>query len=316
MKLSFTIKSIFTSLLILGTTLCSHGQNFNASGLSGGSSNNPTSLQFGPDGRLYVAQQNGEIKAYTVERDNAPSGSGSYSVSNTETISLIKNNTPNHNDDGTSNTNNKRQVTGLLVAGTETNPVLYVTSSDWRIAVGNDSGLDTNSGVITRLRWNGSSWVKVDIVRGLPRCEENHSINGLDMFERGGETFLLVQQGGHTNKGAPGNNFSGTPEYFLSGSMLIINLSQLESMSVNTDSRNGAQFIYDLPTIDDPSRNNITNADAGFPYSASHPLYNASIDEGDPFGGNNGLNQAFPEPGGSCSGVFSWRSATLRRHHQ
>ena len=41
------------------------------SGLSGESSNNPTSLQFGPDGRLYVAQQDGTIKAYTVLRNGA-----------------------------------------------------------------------------------------------------------------------------------------------------------------------------------------------------------------------------------------------------
>src|SRR5215211_6529089 len=31
-------------------------------------STSPTSLQFGPDGRLYVAQQNGLIYAYTIER--------------------------------------------------------------------------------------------------------------------------------------------------------------------------------------------------------------------------------------------------------
>src|SRR3712207_4037147 len=47
---------------------------------------NPTSLQFGPDGRLYVAQQNGLIKAYTVERNAA----NNYSVSATETISAIQ----------------------------------------------------------------------------------------------------------------------------------------------------------------------------------------------------------------------------------
>ncbi len=29
--------------------------------------NNPTSIQFGPDGRLYVAEQNGTINAFTVE---------------------------------------------------------------------------------------------------------------------------------------------------------------------------------------------------------------------------------------------------------
>jgi hypothetical protein len=54
--------------------------------LQGETSSDPTSLQFGPDGRLYVAQQNGLIKAYTVVRE-APSDStlpGIYRVTATE----------------------------------------------------------------------------------------------------------------------------------------------------------------------------------------------------------------------------------------
>ena len=37
---------------------------FSKSSLAGETSSQPTSLQFGPDGRLYVAQQNGVIKVY------------------------------------------------------------------------------------------------------------------------------------------------------------------------------------------------------------------------------------------------------------
>ena len=83
-------------------TLAGNGSNdipvsFSQTALSGESSNNPTSLQFGPDGRLYVAQQNGQIKAYTVERN----GPADYAVTATETINVINTQTPNHNDDGT-----------------------------------------------------------------------------------------------------------------------------------------------------------------------------------------------------------------------
>jgi hypothetical protein len=56
---------------------------------------NPTSLQLGPDGRLYVSQQNGEIRVLTLRRDDA----GGYEVVDTETIDLVQE-IPNHNDDG------------------------------------------------------------------------------------------------------------------------------------------------------------------------------------------------------------------------
>src|SRR5918992_4424048 len=74
--------------------------------LKNASSVNPTSLQFGPDGRLYVAQQDGTIKAYTIQR----TGANAYSVTNTETINLIKS-MPNRNDNGSLNSSvNGRQV--------------------------------------------------------------------------------------------------------------------------------------------------------------------------------------------------------------
>jgi WD40 repeat protein len=102
---------------------------------------NPTSLQFGPDGRLYVAQQDGLIKVYDVTQP-VP---GQWAAAEAETISAIKN-IPNHNDDGSLNTSLlERQVTGILVTGTADNPLIYVTSSDPRIANFADLDLDTNS---------------------------------------------------------------------------------------------------------------------------------------------------------------------------
>jgi large repetitive protein len=264
---------------------------------------NPTSLQFGPDGRLYVAEQNGVISIYTIERDDAAPGSGVYTIVDVEIVKEVKNKVPNHNDDGAANSNNNRQMTGILVTGTAEAPVIYATSSDWRIGgggSGSDLNLDTNSGVISRLTKTASGWEKVDLVRGLPRCEENHATNGLAIS---GST-LLVQSGGHTNKGAPSNNFSGTPEYMLSGVLLRVDLAQLESMPVYTDPRSNTKYVYDLPTLNDPTRADITNADAGFPYPSGHPMYNATIDVGDPFGGNNSLNQAVYEPGGPVQ-IFS-----------
>lgn len=241
---------------------------------------------FGPDGRLYVTGLDGEIDIFTIQRN----GVDDYVVIANEEILDVKN-IPNHDDDGAFDGGTKREVTGLTVVGTAANPVIYVTSSDYRFGgPGGDLGLDTNSGVITRLSWNGSSWDVVDIVRGLPRSEENHAANGLEFATIGGTDYLLVCSGGHTNAGSPSDNFAWTTEYALSAAVLSVNLTQIEAMPILTDG--GRQYIYDIPTLDDPSRanvNGITDPD--------DPNYDG-IDVGDPWGGNDGMNQAMVVTGG------------------
>src|SRR5688500_4197427 len=76
---------------------------------------NPTSLQFGPDGRLYVSEQYGLVRAFTIERQPE----GGYVATASEVIDDIREIT-NHDDDGGPCTAdcNQRQVTGLMVAGT------------------------------------------------------------------------------------------------------------------------------------------------------------------------------------------------------
>ena len=64
-----TFLALLLSVLALFNTPEIHAAiNFTSSGLQGESLNNPTSLQFGPDGRLYVSQQDGTIFAYTISR--------------------------------------------------------------------------------------------------------------------------------------------------------------------------------------------------------------------------------------------------------
>ncbi|GEM_PF-2043938 len=248
--------------------------------------NNPTSIQFGADGRLYVAEQNGTINAFTIELQNgeyvATANEELVSSNGTEVVKSIQ----NHNDDGSLSDQQNRQVTGLVVTGTATNPVLYVSSSDPRIATFNDPNLDTNSGVVTRVTWNGTEWEAVDIIRGLPRSEENHSVNGMVLSEDGTKLFLTV--GGNTNNGAPSDFFAYTGEYALSGTILEIDLVDIESRPILTDPNGGQngtsrQYIYDLPTLDDPTVSNISNG-VGEDISG--------LDEDGPWGGNDGFNMA------------------------
>ncbi|WP_424930544.1 malectin domain-containing carbohydrate-binding protein [Amaricoccus tamworthensis] len=249
---------------------------------------NPTSLQFGPDGRLYVSEQNGTINAFTVELQN-----GVYVKTAQENIKdasgneIIKN-LQNHNDDGTDATQNNRQVTGIAVTGTPEEPVLYISSSDPRVPNSFDSGLDTNSGVLSRASFNNTTgeWEVVDLIRGLPRSEENHSVNGILLSEDG--TKLLLQVGANTNNGAPSQFFAYTAEYALSTSILEIDLTALDAMPDLVDPNGGKNgtartYKYDLPTLDDP---NIPNVTDGVGEDAN------GMDEDGPWGGNDGLNMA------------------------
>lgn len=162
----------------------------------------------------------------------------------------------------------ERLVTGMLVVGTPSRPVLFVSSSDPRIGAGlsgKDRDVDTNSGVISRVTWTGSEWRRRDLVRGLPRSEEDHATNGLALDPATGTLF--VAQGSNTNEGAPSKKLGHLPEYALSAAILAVDLSRV------------SEDTYDLPTLDDETRD-------------------GEHDKGDPFGGNGGRNQARVVPGG------------------
>ena len=238
----------------------------------------PTSLQFGPDGRLYVAEVDGTINAFTLGFEN-----GEFFVVDNELITSVRE-IQNHNDDGSLSDLDTRQVTGLVVTGTAETPVLFVSSSDPRVAFNGEINADTNSGIITRLTRSGDGFEAVDIIRGLPRSEENHSVNGLTLSNDGNSLFVSV--GGNTNNGAPSGFFSFLNEFALSGTILEVDLQDINSRPVFQDfspGQNGRLYIYDLPTLDDP---NVANVTDGVGEDAN------GLDENGPFGGNDGLNQA------------------------
>ncbi|MDF0717410.1 PKD domain-containing protein [Muricauda sp. 334s03] len=298
---SYVLRVSIGTLLFLSSAFYFDAQaqiNFDQSELNfnGNAPSGVTSLMYGPDGRLYVAEYPGTILIYDVERIS----STNYSVTGVESLSGVKN-IVNHDDDGTpcsesgSDCSN-RETTGLTIAGTASNPVIYVSSSDFRIGAGSGGGngdvdLDTNSGIITRFTWNGSSWDVVDLVRGLPRSEENHATNGLEVTTIGGKEYLIVAQGGHTNGGSPSENFVYTNEYALSGAILSIDLDAINALPEQTD-LTGRKYIYDLPTLDDPTRANVNGIE-----DPDDPAYDG-VDVNDPFGGNDGLNQAMVVSGG------------------
>jgi len=296
-------KSLFFNLFILFSFGINQANaqevNFDLSTLDfdgNGSALASTSLMWGLDGRLYFSEYPGTIKALTIERV----GDSNFKVTNTEVITGI-NDIQNHNDDGSEDSSIYRETTGITLAGTAEFPIIYATSSDFRVGGGvtggeGDTGLDTNSGIITRFTWNGTTWDVVDIVRGLPRSEENHATNGLEFVTIGGIDYLIVAQGGHTNGGSPSLSFNYAMEYALSGAILSVNLDQIGTMPILND--NGRNYIYDIPTLDDPTRPNVNGIT-----DPNNPAYDG-IDVNDPFGGNDGLNQAMIVVGGPVQ-IFS-----------
>ena len=187
----------------------------------------------------------GSSRSLTIAR----TGINAYSVTNSETITLVRS-IPNHDDDGALDPSvTTRLITGLAVAGTPSVPVLYVASSDPRVGGGSEgtvTDLDTNSGVISRVTRSGSAWIKQDLVRGLPRSEENHATNAL-VLDAATNT-LYAGQGGNTNMGAPSHNFNYLPEYAYSAAVLRIDLGAIGSTT------------YDLPTLIDEDHPGLDRA--------------------------------------------------------
>ena len=92
--------------------------------------NSGTSIQFGPDGKLYVAEKSGLIHVFDVIRK----GKNDYSANKIQTVDQITK-VPNHDDDGSeADLGNKRLLTGIHVVGSAAQPIIYAASSDPREA--------------------------------------------------------------------------------------------------------------------------------------------------------------------------------------
>jgi|GEM_PF-6419179 len=237
-----------------------------------------TSLQFGPDGKLYVTNRSGEISVIGIERTSE----NNYQVTSQETITVIRD-IQNHNDQGVVRSGTERLITGLVVVGTAVDPVIYVASSD-PITSESDQ-IDTNSGTVSRVRRNAQGqWERLDLVRGVPRSGRDHANSGLQFLrdENGALTNTLLHAvGSNTNRGAPGPGFGFIPEYALSAAILSIDLDAI------------GETTYDIPTLDDPTRANVQENGVDV-----LDQYGTPIDVNDVFGGNGGLNQARLVPDG------------------
>ena len=241
-SVSFTPKTIAVAGTASGTAV----------GING--FNGPTSLTVGPDGRLYTSVVNGKLFVMTI--DQAKLGQAGQvpvtAVQEFDDIYLHPSLTCNINNDPfncqqLSSTGSGRQVTGIAIdpASTASKVILYVSNSGLGKA-STDITLDTYSGTITRLVFepdpaNAARQVVTsnqDLVVGLPRSREAHSINGMTI---GSDGWLYLSVGGNTNAGQPSTFFANLPEYFLSASVVRLNLASLVGRTLPVDVHNVKQ---------------------------------------------------------------------------
>ena len=184
-------------------------------------------------------------------------GPASYRVTASEAIGALVD-LPNHDDDGVENPAVVgRQLTGIEVAGTADQPVIYAVTTDPRIGGGPkglDLPLDTNSGVLSRLTRDGTGWRRTDLVRGLPRSEENHAGNGL-VLDRAHVAAVPGPGGQHQQRRARRSSSPSPPS------------TPSPGRSCRSTWPPSARRTYDLPTLDDPARPGT--ADAGDPFGGA-----------------------------------------------
>ncbi|MBD8061609.1 Kelch repeat-containing protein [Oceanitalea stevensii] len=153
----------------------------------------PTSMAYGPDGKLYVQSMFGKIYILSF----APDGT----VSSTQVVSTL----------GT------RLALGLAVdpASTPSNVIVWAGHS----SPSADDG-EADSSIVSRLSGPGLSY-RSDVVTGLPRSIANHGTNAIHF---GSDGRLYIAQGGNTGAGAPNTantEFGERAEQPLSAALLV-----------------------------------------------------------------------------------------------
>ena len=152
----------------------------------------PTTLAFGPDGRLYIGQLNGRIVALTLE---------GQAVTEAREIAAA---------------DALGDVLGLAFDPNDpADPItLYVSSTNVF------AGLDAPPfpGKVSKLQ--APDYDPVDMITGLPVAAREHATNGIVFDDEG---RLYIAQGGTTNSGFAGPE-SPRPESPLSGAVLVADL--------------------------------------------------------------------------------------------
>ncbi|MFK7813546.1 MAG: T9SS type A sorting domain-containing protein, partial [Maribacter sp.] len=214
-----------------------------------------SSLEIGPDGKLYGSTigdfaSDGRIFRWSINADGT--------LSNLEILTPALQGSP-HPTTGVNN-NNTRLIIGLVFdpASTAENLIAYVSHN--MAAITNGPEWD---GKISRLSGPNLSVVE-DIVINLPRSAKDHLTNSLEFDDLGN---MYINQGSNSAGGAPDPIWANRPERLLSGAVLKLDLAKLNTLPLNVFTTDNISTINSAPSTGTTMSDGTYN-----PYSNDSPL--------------------------------------------
>ncbi|WP_412030217.1 Ig-like domain-containing protein [Deinococcus yunweiensis] len=180
-----------------------------------------TSVEMGPDGKLYAATLGGEILRFAINAD------GTLAAPQIIT-SLIAQQGP-------------RTIIGLKFDPTSTadNLILWISNNN---TYDFTKDVPDWTGKITRLSGPNLATVQ-DVVTGLPRSVKDHLTNSV-AFNPKESNVLYVLQGSNSAMGAADPTWGNRPERLLSGAMLRLDLNRLPQSAwpLNAKTSDGGSY--------------------------------------------------------------------------
>ncbi len=187
-----------------------------------------TTLQVGPDQKLYATTLDGRIIRYAINPD------GTTGIS--QTITTIKT---------YSGPSGKRMLIGFVFepSSTSANLVAWTSHSHYGLSNGQDW-----TGKITRLSGPNLE-IAQDYVVGLPRSYKDHLSNSLAFNKIGNTNNLYLTQGSNSSMGKPDSAWNFRSEHLFTGALLEIRTNLI---TATVDVRTEAPVNYDPFALDAP----------------------------------------------------------------
>ncbi|WP_181707662.1 carbohydrate-binding protein [Chthonobacter rhizosphaerae] len=216
-----------------------------------------TSIEFGPDGKLYVATITGEVHRWTVKSD------GSIDKASQETLSL------DYLDAGSAG---RRGIVGFAFDPEDPNTI-WITDNAPIPREAKAFNTPEFSGRVSKITLGtGGSFENATAetyITGLPRSGGDHLTNSLEFrpnpaFGQAGEPeyLLYLSQGSNSAAGAPDNAWGNRPERLLNAAILEIDPTR-DAPAGGFDVRTEPIDLDDTPTTSFPLSQ--FNADGTYP---------------------------------------------------